>query len=167
MNALVLSVQQRMHGSLQPLRGENRSTTAGRRQPPLAGALPRSPRLPMHAVRAVSRASTSVSRIAFRVRLPRAQSADSTPSSPAAAKMPPLRVVFVTGNAKKLEEVRQIIGTEHDESFILEAMKVDLPELQARPQARLRSEYNTAGSQMCRTSRHYMRLQGSCLQQLV
>lgn len=59
--------------------------------------------------------------------------ASGLPSS--GAKMPPLRIVFVTGNAKKLEEVKQILGTEHEDKFVLDAMKVDLPELQVRETA--------------------------------
>ncbi|EAL64198.1 hypothetical protein ACTFIW_012852 [Dictyostelium discoideum] len=39
------------------------------------------------------------------------------------------KIVFVTGNAKKLEEALQILGT----SFPIESKKVDLPELQGDP----------------------------------
>ena len=73
----------------------------------------------------------------------------------------PLRITFVTGNAKKLEgarlllrccaregrllrrqrrrrslcrvpEVQAILGTEHSARFVLDAVSLDLPELQAR-----------------------------------
>ena len=42
------------------------------------------------------------------------------------------QITFVTGNAKKLEEVRQILGGE-DLAFTLVSQKVDLPELQGEP----------------------------------
>lgn len=48
--------------------------------------------------------------------------------------MAPLVVTFVTGNQNKLKEVRAIIGEEHAEKFVLEAKKVDLPELQGEPE---------------------------------
>ena len=44
----------------------------------------------------------------------------------------PRRIVFCTGNAKKLKEVREILGTQHADKFTLDSMSVDLPELQAR-----------------------------------
>lgn len=40
----------------------------------------------------------------------------------------------MTGNHNKLKEVRAIIGEEHAEKFVLEAKKVDLPELQGEPE---------------------------------
>jgi Ham1 family len=45
----------------------------------------------------------------------------------------PLRIVFVTGNAKKLEEVTAILGTEHSSRFVLDSLALDLPELQGTP----------------------------------
>ena len=42
-------------------------------------------------------------------------------------------VTFVTGNAKKLEEVRSILGGEADLPIVLTSAKVDLPELQGEP----------------------------------
>jgi hypothetical protein len=77
-------------------------------------------------------------------------------SASAAPAAGPLRIRFVTGNAKKLEEVRPcwlqqlrvlagslkrmrivrqvvaILGTEHAARFVLDAVSLDLPELQAR-----------------------------------
>ena len=41
-------------------------------------------------------------------------------------------ITFVTGNAKKLEEVRAIVGG--DGSFALTSKKIDLPELQGEPE---------------------------------
>jgi inosine triphosphate pyrophosphatase len=41
-------------------------------------------------------------------------------------------ITFVTGNAKKLEEVRAIVGA--DASFSLTSKKIDLPELQGEPE---------------------------------
>ena len=58
----------------------------------------------------------------------------------------PLRIVFVTGNAKKLEEVTAILGTQHASRFVLDSVSLDLPELQGHPEdvakekARLASE---------------------------
>lgn len=40
-------------------------------------------------------------------------------------------ITFVTGNKKKLEEVRAILGT--DIPFELQSVKIDLPELQGEP----------------------------------
>jgi inosine triphosphate pyrophosphatase len=48
---------------------------------------------------------------------------------------PPKVVHFVTGNANKLAEVRAILGSSCAEHFTLEAVKVDLPELQGEPEA--------------------------------
>ena len=48
--------------------------------------------------------------------------------------MAPMVVTFVTGNQNKLKEVRSIIGEEHSDKFVLEAKKVDLPELQGEPE---------------------------------
>ena len=53
------------------------------------------------------------------------------PSSMAAL---PLRVIFVTGNQKKLEEVTAILGTQHAARFVLESASLDLPELQGEPE---------------------------------
>jgi inosine triphosphate pyrophosphatase len=39
----------------------------------------------------------------------------------------PDKIVFVTGNANKLKEVRDILG----DTFEVESVKLDLPELQA------------------------------------
>jgi len=58
----------------------------------------------------------------------------------------PLRITFVTGNAKKLEEVTAILGTQHASRFVLDSVSLDLPELQGHPEdvakekARLASE---------------------------
>jgi inosine triphosphate pyrophosphatase len=41
-------------------------------------------------------------------------------------KMAPKVLTFVTGNAHKLKEVREILG----DTVVVEAVKVDLPELQ-------------------------------------
>lgn len=90
----------------------------------------RTPRALMNVVRALRITRARSSRVPANLRL--ACAAQSLATSSAPAKMPPLRIVFVTGNAKKLEEVKAIIGKEHDDKFVLEAMKVDLPELQAR-----------------------------------
>jgi len=49
------------------------------------------------------------------------------------AAMAPLQVTFVTGNAKKLEEVRAILGEEHSSRFTVVSRKIDLPELQGEP----------------------------------
>ena len=43
------------------------------------------------------------------------------------------RLVFCTGNQKKLEEVRQILAGEADFPYEVEALSVDLPELQGEP----------------------------------
>eukprot|EP00854_Cymbomonas_tetramitiformis_P007411 gene7411-8824_t len=48
--------------------------------------------------------------------------------------MAPYVVKFATGNKKKLQEVQQIIGVEHSERFVLDAVDVDLPELQGEPE---------------------------------
>ena len=46
----------------------------------------------------------------------------------------PKVVTFVTGNQNKLKEVRAILGNEYADKFVLEAKKVDLPELQGEPE---------------------------------
>ena len=43
-----------------------------------------------------------------------------------------MEITFVTGNAKKLEEVRAIVGA--TDAFALTSRKVDLPELQGEPE---------------------------------
>lgn len=48
--------------------------------------------------------------------------------------MAPTVVTFVTGNQNKLREVQAILGDEHAAKFVLEARKVDLPELQGEPE---------------------------------
>ncbi|RCV42658.1 hypothetical protein SEVIR_9G232900v4 [Setaria viridis] len=48
----------------------------------------------------------------------------------AAARVLPKAVTFVTGNAKKLEEVRAILGS----SVPFQSLKLDLPELQGEPE---------------------------------
>jgi inosine triphosphate pyrophosphatase len=42
-------------------------------------------------------------------------------------------IAFVTGNAKKLEEVERILGSGPESPFLLTSRKVDLPELQGDP----------------------------------
>ncbi|KAL6643146.1 hypothetical protein ACP70R_021327 [Stipagrostis hirtigluma subsp. patula] len=51
-------------------------------------------------------------------------------SGAAAARVLPKAVTFVTGNAKKLEEVRAILGS----SIPFQSLKLDLPELQGEPE---------------------------------
>ncbi|CAN6288058.1 unnamed protein product [Urochloa humidicola] len=48
----------------------------------------------------------------------------------AGARLLPKAVTFVTGNAKKLEEVRAILGS----SIPFQSLKLDLPELQGEPE---------------------------------
>ena len=44
-------------------------------------------------------------------------------------------ITFITGNNKKLEEVKKILNAETlNSSFILQSMKLDLPELQGDPE---------------------------------
>jgi inosine triphosphate pyrophosphatase len=46
-------------------------------------------------------------------------------------------ITFITGNDKKLEEVRQILNADNtisNPTYILQAMKLDLPELQGEPE---------------------------------
>ena len=44
-------------------------------------------------------------------------------------------ITFITGNDKKLEEVRKILNAEtQNSSFILQSIKLDLPELQGDPE---------------------------------
>ena len=43
------------------------------------------------------------------------------------------RVTFVTGNAKKLEEVRSILASGGELPFDVVSRKLDLPELQGEP----------------------------------
>eukprot|EP00611_Tribonema_gayanum_P018965 TRINITY_DN3230_c1_g1_i1.p2 TRINITY_DN3230_c1_g1~~TRINITY_DN3230_c1_g1_i1.p2 ORF type:complete len:296 (+),score=116.66 TRINITY_DN3230_c1_g1_i1:71-889(+) len=57
--------------------------------------------------------------------------AAAAPPAPAAAAAPSAAITFVTGNAKKLEEVRKILGASLP--FELTSAKVDLPELQGEP----------------------------------
>lgn len=52
----------------------------------------------------------------------------------AMAASAPKVVTFVTGNQNKLKEVRAILGDDHADKFVLEAKKVDLPELQGEPE---------------------------------
>ena len=52
----------------------------------------------------------------------------------AMASPAPKVVTFVTGNQNKLKEVRAILGDEYADKFVLEAKKVDLPELQGEPE---------------------------------
>ena len=52
----------------------------------------------------------------------------------AIASPAPKVVTFVTGNQNKLKEVRAILGDEYADKFVLEAKKVDLPELQGEPE---------------------------------
>ena len=56
-------------------------------------------------------------------------------------------VVFVTGNAKKLEEVRTILGGE-DLPITLTSQKVDLPELQGEPEDISREKCKLAAAQV-------------------
>lgn len=58
----------------------------------------------------------------------------------ALAMRPPLRVTFVTGNAKKLEEVVAILGTQHAARFVVSNVDLDLPELQGEPEAVARAK---------------------------
>ncbi|KAG5191467.1 putative inosine triphosphate pyrophosphatase [Tribonema minus] len=60
-----------------------------------------------------------------------AAAAAVAPPAPAAAAAPITAITFVTGNAKKLEEVRRILGASLP--FELTSAKVNLPELQGEP----------------------------------
>jgi hypothetical protein len=46
------------------------------------------------------------------------------------AQMAPLVIAFATGNQNKVKEVAAILGDQHASRFVLEAVDVDLPELQ-------------------------------------
>eukprot|EP00239_Pterosperma_sp_CCMP1384_P004542 CAMPEP_0197848646 /NCGR_PEP_ID=MMETSP1438-20131217/9464_1 /TAXON_ID=1461541 /ORGANISM="Pterosperma sp., Strain CCMP1384" /LENGTH=191 /DNA_ID=CAMNT_0043460997 /DNA_START=238 /DNA_END=813 /DNA_ORIENTATION=+ len=48
--------------------------------------------------------------------------------------MAPFTISFATGNKKKLEEVRAILGDQYKDRFTLDAVDVDLPELQGEPE---------------------------------
>jgi inosine triphosphate pyrophosphatase len=60
-------------------------------------------------------------------------------------------ITFVTGNAKKLEEVKRILGTDTEDSnmpFHLTNMKVDLPELQGDPITIAKEKCKVAASEL-------------------
>ncbi|KAG2548674.1 inosine triphosphate pyrophosphatase [Panicum virgatum] len=62
----------------------------------------------------------------------------------AAARVLPKAVTFVTGNAKKLEEVRAILGS----SVPFQSLKLDLPELQGEPEDISKEKARMAASQV-------------------
>ncbi|ONM06091.1 Inosine triphosphate pyrophosphatase [Zea mays] len=62
----------------------------------------------------------------------------------AAARVLPKAVTFVTGNAKKLEEVRAILGS----SVPFQSLKLDLPELQGEPEYISKEKARIAASQV-------------------
>lgn len=62
----------------------------------------------------------------------------------AAARVLPKAVTFVTGNAKKLEEVRAILGS----SIPFQSLKLDLPELQGEPEDISKEKARMAASQV-------------------
>lgn len=62
----------------------------------------------------------------------------------AAARVLPKAVTFVTGNAKKLEEVRAILGS----SVPFQSLKLDLPELQGEPEDISKEKARMAASQI-------------------
>nr|CAB3499478.1 unnamed protein product [Digitaria exilis] len=62
----------------------------------------------------------------------------------AAARVLPKAVTFVTGNAKKLEEVRAILGS----SVPFQSLKIDLPELQGEPEDISKEKARMAASQV-------------------
>ncbi|KAK3157702.1 hypothetical protein QOZ80_2AG0126740 [Eleusine coracana subsp. coracana] len=62
----------------------------------------------------------------------------------AAARVLPKAVTFVTGNAKKLEEVRAILGA----SVPFQSLKLDLPELQGEPEDISKEKARMAASQV-------------------
>lgn len=64
--------------------------------------------------------------------------------SGAAARALPKAVTFVTGNAKKLEEVRAILGS----SIPFQSLKLDLPELQGEPEDISKEKARMAASQV-------------------
>jgi inosine/xanthosine triphosphate pyrophosphatase family protein len=49
--------------------------------------------------------------------------------------MAPLVISFATGNQNKVKEVAAILGDQHASRFVLEAVNVDLPELQVNSHA--------------------------------
>ena len=55
------------------------------------------------------------------------------------------RITFVTGNKKKLEEVVAILGSSCP--FVLDPLKVDLPELQGEPEVVAREKCKLAALQ--------------------
>ncbi|XP_047046111.1 inosine triphosphate pyrophosphatase isoform X2 [Lolium rigidum] len=65
-------------------------------------------------------------------------------SGAAAARVLPKAVTFVTGNAKKLEEVRAILGS----SIPFQSLKLDLPELQGEPEDISKEKARMAASQV-------------------
>ncbi|WVZ59175.1 hypothetical protein U9M48_009366 [Paspalum notatum var. saurae] len=60
------------------------------------------------------------------------------------ARVLPKAVTFVTGNAKKLEEVRAILGS----SVPFQSLKLDLPELQGEPEDISKEKARMAASQV-------------------
>uniref|UniRef100_A0ACD5TPP8 Uncharacterized protein n=2 Tax=Avena sativa TaxID=4498 RepID=A0ACD5TPP8_AVESA len=65
-------------------------------------------------------------------------------SGTAAARVLPKVVTFVTGNAKKLEEVRAILGS----SIPFQSLKLDLSELQGEPEDISKEKARMAASQV-------------------
>jgi inosine triphosphate pyrophosphatase len=60
-------------------------------------------------------------------------------------------ITFVTGNAKKLEEVKRILGTDAEDSkmpYHLTNMKLDLPELQGDPVTIAKEKCKTAANEL-------------------
>mmetsp|Transcript_50734 Transcript_50734/g.94498 ORF Transcript_50734/g.94498 Transcript_50734/m.94498 type:complete len:201 (-) Transcript_50734:882-1484(-) len=90
-------------------------------------AVSTAPRIDLAPIRANKRASISARHIGS---LP---PKGALITSSATSSMAPLVVSFATGNQNKLKEVIQILGTEHAERFTLEAVNIDLPELQGDP----------------------------------
>ncbi|GKY93868.1 hypothetical protein MPSEU_000353700 [Mayamaea pseudoterrestris] len=64
--------------------------------------------------------------------LPDSLKVGAGPSGGSAKKF---KIIFVTGNKKKLEEVQQILGSDLEASYDITSHKVDLPELQGDPVA--------------------------------
>ena len=58
-------------------------------------------------------------------------------------------ITFITGNRNKLEEVRSILNTNHNESnYIIKSLDIDLPEVQGEPEYIVQEKCKSASLQL-------------------
>ena len=72
-------------------------------------------------------------------------------------------ITFVTGNAKKLEEFRAILGTQFPHSLV--SKDVDLPEYQGSPEEVVREKQHTLAASSLPSSEHLSSSKGILFRQ--